>query len=231
MSSLRLILLDIEGTTLPISFVQKVLFPYAERTLPTLLREQADSPAVRVALGDIEREFPGRDPLAQLQDWMAHDVKAAPLKTLQGLAWRSGFESGELRADLYPDVSPALKAWHDSGLRLAVYSSGSADAQRLLYGYSSNGDLTPLFEAFYDLDIGGKKVAESYTEIASRAGLAPQEILFLSDVGAELDAAQEAGCATCQLIRPEDGTKPAPGFRHAADLLEVATQFGLPISS
>jgi len=230
MSTVRLILLDIEGTTLPITFVRDVLFPYSDKVIPELLREQADNPLVKVALADIEATSPGCDPLVQLHDWTVRDEKVAPLKSLQGLAWKTGFESGALKARLYPDVPPALKAWHDAGLRLAVYSSGSASAQRLLYGYSDAGDLTSLFEAFYDLDIGGKKVAESYREIALRAGVAPGEILFLSDIGAELDAAEEAGLRTCQLVRPEDGTIPHAGTFQAADFKAVGLQFGLPVS-
>ncbi|AQS87879.1 2,3-diketo-5-methylthio-1-phosphopentane phosphatase [Neoasaia chiangmaiensis NBRC 101099] len=230
MSRIRLVLLDIEGTTLPIAFVRDTLFPYAARTLPALLETQGDDPRVRVALGDIEREFPGRAPLDVIRDWMARDIKAAPLKTLQGLAWKQGFDDGELRARLYDDVPPALEAWHTAGLRLAVYSSGSANAQRQLYGHTQVGDLTRLFEAFYDLDIGGKKVAESYTEIAERAGVLPGEILFLSDVGAELDAARAAGMRICQLVRAQDDTRPYPGVPQAVDLAAVAKEFGLPVA-
>ncbi|GBQ88205.1 acireductone synthase [Asaia krungthepensis] len=230
MSTIRLILLDIEGTTLPISFVKDVLFPYSDRVMPELLRQQAGNPLVRVALADIDAANPGCDPVAQLHDWTVRDEKVAPLKSLQGLAWKTGFESGELKARLYPDVPPALNAWHQAGLRLAVYSSGSASAQRLLYGYSDAGDLTGLFEAFYDLDIGGKKIAESYREIAQRAGVAPAEILFLSDIGAELDAAAEAGLKTCQLVRKEDGTTPHHGARQASDFAEVSHYFALPVS-
>ncbi|NIE79269.1 acireductone synthase [Asaia sp. As-1742] len=228
MSAIRLVLLDIEGTTLPISFVKDVLFPYSDKVMPDLLREKASDPLVKVALADIEAANPGCDPVAQLHDWTVRDEKVAPLKSLQGLAWKTGFESGELKARLYPDVPPALKAWHKAGLRLAVYSSGSASAQRLLYGYSDAGDLTDLFEAFYDLDIGGKKIAESYREIAARAGVAPEEILFLSDIGAELDAALEAGLTVCQLVRAEDGTQPHAGVRQAIDLAGVSRQFELP---
>ncbi|GAB6853088.1 acireductone synthase [Asaia astilbis] len=229
MSTIRLILLDIEGTTLPISFVKEVLFPYSDRVMPDLLREQGDNPQVKAALADIEAAHPGCDPLAQLHDWTVRDEKVAPLKSLQGLAWKTGFETGALKAHLYPDVPQSLQKWHEAGLRLAVYSSGSASAQRLLYGYSDAGDLTPLFEAFYDLGIGGKKEAASYRGIASRAGVAPEEILFLSDIGAELDAAAEAGLKTCQLVRPEDGTAPHEGAPQAADFRSVSQQFELPV--
>ncbi|MCQ9155808.1 acireductone synthase [Acidomonas methanolica] len=225
MSAVRLILLDIEGTTLPIAFVRDVLFPYAARALPDLLRTKAEDVRVKVALGDIAREFPARAPLDVIRDWMARDEKTAPLKTLQGIAWEAGFHDGELRATLYPDVLPILRAWHDAGMRLAVYSSGAAQAQRLLYGHTQEGDATGFFEAFYDLGIGGKKIAESYAEIAQRAGVLPGAILFLSDVAGELEAARAAGCQICQIVRPEDGTVAAPGVPHAADLREAAAAF------
>jgi enolase-phosphatase E1 len=228
MSAIRFVLLDIEGTTLPIAFVRDVLFPYAAKALPDFLAQPPADPRAKVALGDIAREFPGRDPLSVLRDWMTRDEKAAPLKTLQGLVWDEGYARGELRAALYPDVVPMLTAWKKAGLRLAVYSSGSAKAQRLLYGHTSEGDQTDLFEAFHDLEIGGKRIAESYAEIADRAGLRPDEILFLSDIAAELDAAREAGCQVCQIVRPEDGTAPSPGMAHAATLDEAARLFGLP---
>lgn len=227
MTAIRLVLLDIEGTTLPVSFVHDVLFPYAAKALPGLVDERKDDPKVKVALEDIEREFPGSSPLDVMREWMAKDIKAAPLKTLQGIAWDGGFRDGTLHATLYPDVAPVLRAWHDAGLRLAVYSSGSANAQRLLYGYTTEGDMTSLFEAFYDLDIGSKKVAESYTEIAERAGVTAGEILFLSDIGAELDAARFGGYQICQLVRPQDGTQPVNDVPHAADLHEVSSLFGL----
>lgn len=223
----RLVLLDIEGTTLPISFVKDVMFPYAARALPIVLEGDAE-PVVVKARADIEAAFPGHAPLDVCRDWMARDEKAAPLKALQGVAWRQGFADGTIRADLYPDVLPSLHAWHDAGLRLAVYSSGSIPSQKLLYGHTAQGDVTSLFEGFYDLSTGGKKDVESYRKIAVAAGVAPQDILFLSDIGAELDAAIEAGYAVCQLVRAQDGTVPHPGVPQAATLEEVAQNFDLP---
>ena len=224
---IRLVLLDIEGTTLPISFVRDVMFPYAAKALPALIEDHTN-PQVVAARADIAISHPGEDPLKVCQDWMTRDEKAAPLKTLQGITWRQGFEDGTLRADLYKDVPQALKAWSEGGLRLAVYSSGSIPSQKLLYGYTEQGDLTSLFDGFFDLSTGGKKDAASYTKIAAVCGLNPEDILFLSDIGAELDAALEAGLQVCQLVRPQDQTVPHEGVPHATDLNDVTQKFSLP---
>lgn len=222
---LRLVLLDIEGTTLPISYVQKTLFPYAAARLQKFVEENGSDPLVRTAIGDVQRLASDRPPIEQLLEWLDEDRKEAPLKTLQGLIWKQGYESGDLETPLYPDVGPVLQLWKSRNLRLAVYSSGSVMAQRLIYGHTSEGDLSALFEAFFDLDMGPKKVAESYTAIAHRAGLATEEILFLSDSADELRAAGAAGCAACQLVRPEDGTEAAPGFDVAETLADVAQRW------
>ncbi|MBV1836938.1 acireductone synthase [Acetobacter estunensis] len=227
-SSPSVVLLDIEGTTLPVAFVHKVLFPYARRTLPDLIRTQADNPVVAQALEEIRAAAPGRDPMEQLTAWMDADAKVAPLKALQGLAWAEGYASGELVATLFADVPAALRTWKDAGLTLAVYSSGSAPAQRLIYGHTTDGDLTPLFDAFLDLEMGGKKESASYRAILTHEGWQATDVLFVSDVVAELDAAREAGLRTCQMVRPEDGT--VAGDRHpvAHSLDDVARLFHLP---
>ncbi|KXV43710.1 enolase [Gluconobacter japonicus] len=213
---------------MPISFVRDVMFPYAAKALPALIEDHTN-PQVVGARADIAISHPDEDPLKVCQDWMAKDEKAAPLKTLQGITWRQGFEDGTLRADLYKDVPLALKAWSKGGLRLAVYSSGSVPSQKLLYGYTEQGDLTSLFDGFFDLSTGGKKDAASYTEITKACALKPEEILFLSDIGAELDAAKEAGLQICQLVRPQDKTVPHEGAPHAADLNDVTQKFSLPV--
>lgn len=225
--AIEAVLLDIEGTTIPVSFVHQVLFPYARAAMPGLLAERAADPAVRAALAEIAGLAPGVAPLAQLNAWMDRDEKIGPLKTLQGLAWAEGYRTGALRAALYPDVLPALRCWHAAGLRLAVYSSGSEAAQRLIYGHTTEGDVTGLFDGFYDLSMGGKRDAASYRAILARAGWAPGRTLFLSDIVAELDAASEAGLRTCQLVRPEDGTVAGTVHPRAATLDEAARQFGL----
>ena len=159
-----------------------------------------DDPEVAAILAEV----PGPDPVATLRGWMAEDVKATPLKTLQGMIWEAGFRDGRLRGHLWPDVAPCLRAWHAAGLTLAVYSSGSVAAQKLLFGHSEAGDLLPLFAGFFDTKVGHKREAASYAAIAAAMRVPPGAILFLSDVAEELDAAAASGLGTCQLVRPAD---------------------------
>jgi enolase-phosphatase E1 len=160
---------------------------------------------------------------------MAADAKVTPLKALQGLIWHQGYADGRLKGHLWPDVAACLHAWAGAGIRLAIYSSGSVAAQRDLFGHSEAGDLTPLLAGgFYDTRIGAKREPASYGAIARALGLAPEGILFLSDVAEELDAARLAGMPTCQLVRPADGTLAAGRHAEAADFPAVARLFGLP---
>lgn len=206
------IITDIEGTTTAIAFVHRSLFPYAAAALEEFLARHGDDPEVAAILAEV----PG-EPLATLRGWMAADAKMTPLKALQGLIWADGYASGALRGHLWPDVAPALRAWHARGLRLAIYSSGSEQAQRLLFRHSEAGDLEPLFEGFFDTRQGGKREAGSYARIAAAWGAEAGAILFLSDVVEELDAAREAGLATCHLVRAADGTQPSGRHPEAAD--------------
>ncbi|RMD79229.1 MAG: acireductone synthase [Gammaproteobacteria bacterium] len=215
----RAVVTDIEGTTTPLAFVHEVLFPYARERLEGFLGRRGEEPAVRRLLEEaraLAEEELGR-PVAQgelpsvLRRWMDEDRKLTPLKALQGLIWEEGYARGELQGQLYEDAARALRRWREEGLRLYVYSSGSERAQRLLFGHTPYGDLTPLFAGFFDTRVGPKREAASYREIARRIGLPPGEILFLSDVEAELDAAREAGMATVRLHR-EGG--PLPPSRH-----------------
>lgn len=222
------VLLDIEGTTVPVSFVHKILFPYARRTLPTFLATHGEETAVRAALDETRRLAPDMEPLERLLKWMDEDAKVAPLKTLQGLIWADGYARGELLASLYADVPPVLKAWKASGLTLAVYSSGSAPAQKLIYGHTTDGNLTGLFDAFLDLAMGGKKEDASYRRILAQEGWPAANVLFVSDIVAELDAARAAGMRTCQMARAEDGTVPGNSHPVAHTMNDVAHLFGLP---
>lgn len=210
------VLSDIEGTTTSIAFVHRSLFPYAASALEAFLAAHGDEPEVAAILADV----PG-DPLTTLREWMAADAKVTPLKALQGLIWAQGYADGALQGHLWPDVADELRAWHARGLHLAIYSSGSEQAQRLLFRHSEAGDLEPLFEGFFDTRMGAKREAQSYTRIAEAWGAAPASILFLSDVAEELDAARAAGLATCQLVRPEDGTLPSGRHPEAADFKAV----------
>jgi enolase-phosphatase E1 len=221
---IRAILTDIEGTTTAIAFVKETLFPFAEAALDAFLDAHGNDPAVAVILAEV----PGPDRRATLRRWMAEDAKATPLKSLQGLIWRAGFEDGRLHGHLWPDVAPCLHAWSAAGLTLAVYSSGSIEAQRLLFRHSLAGDLEGLFRGFFDTRIGAKREAAAYAAIAGDLGEAPGGILFLSDVVEELDAAAAAGLRTCQLVRAADGTRPAGRHPEAPDFPAVARRFGLP---
>jgi enolase-phosphatase E1 len=222
------VITDIEGTTTPISFVHDVLFPYARKHLPDFLRSHAGQPDVAQQIAEIARLAPGYDPLVTLLGWMDEDAKIGPLKSLQGMIWEAGYADGSLKSELYPDVAPNLRRWHDAGIRLYVYSSGSVPAQKLLFRHAGEGNLEPLFSGFFDTATGPKREAGSYAAIARAIGLPPAEILFLSDVEAELDAATAAGMRGCQLVRPQDGTRPSVRHATAADFAGVAAIAELP---
>lgn len=203
------ILTDIEGTTSSISFVKDVLFPYARAKLPAFVSEHGHQPEVRRWLDAVAVEISAstcQDAVIveALQGWIDEDRKHTALKALQGMVWQAGYREGDFTAPLYPDVAPALRAWHAAGHTLAVYSSGSVPAQQLLFAHTDAGDLTPLFTGFFDTEVGGKRDAASYRAIAARLARQPGDILFLSDVVAELDAAREAGLRTVLLDRRQD---------------------------
>jgi enolase-phosphatase E1 len=222
---------DIEGTTTRISFVHDVLFPYARARLPDFLAARVAEPEIAAVLAEVRDLAPGAPELATLLAWMDADAKITPLKTLQGLIWGEGYKSGALHGELYADVAPSLRAWWVGGVRLYVYSSGSEAAQKLLFRHTQEGDLTGLFTGFFDTRVGVKREPASYASIAAAAALPGAEMLFLSDVGAELDAAAAAGWRTCQLLRPQDATVPARGHRQAATFDQVAALFDLPWAS
>ena len=219
------ILTDIEGTTTPISFVHTVLFPYARARLPQFCAQP------HAVLDEVADKNPGRPVLDTLLDWMDADAKVTALKTIQGLIWAEGYGSGELIGDLYADVPPALRRWSKAGLRLYVYSSGSEASQRLIFGHSKDGDLTPLFQGFFDTRVGAKRESASYRVICRGANIAAPEFLFLSDIEAELDAAADAGLQTCQLVRPRDATVASRRHPNATDFDAVAKKFKLPRSA
>lgn len=221
---IKAIVTDIEGTTTSIDFVHQTLFPYAKLHLRKFLRDHAGDDAVQSELAEIER-IENRDLSLDeaadvLERWITEDKKITPLKSLQGMIWRVGYERGELKGHVYPDTPKALRAWHTQGLRLYVYSSGSVDAQKLIFGHTDYGDLTSLFSDYFDTRVGGKREAAAYRAICKSIGLPTAEILFLSDIGEELDAAREAGLQTCQLVR-DAKTKIAATHPQAKTLLNV----------
>lgn len=194
----KAILTDIEGTTSSISFVADVLFPYArERMADYVSAHPAETAPILAEVAAIE---PG-DPVSTLIRWIDEDRKITPLKTIQGMIWEGGFKSGAFVSHFYPDAVEGLRRWHAEGLKLYVYSSGSVAAQKLLFGHTEFGDLTPMFSGWFDTVTGGKREAESYAKIAAAIGLAPGDILFLSDVQAEIDAARAAGMQALLIAR------------------------------
>ena len=209
------ILTDIEGTAGSISFVREVLFPYARRELPRFVREHAREPEVRRWLDQVATEHGAICDDAviveTLQGWIDEDRKHTALKALQGMLWTEGYRRADFTAHVYPDAVAGLRRWHAEGHPLAVYSSGSVPAQKMFFGHSDAGDMLPLFEAFFDTEVGGKREAASYARIAAELGREPASIVFLSDVVAELDAARDAGMRTVLVDRLEDYPEPRTG--------------------
>lgn len=221
----RAILTDIEGTTSALSFVKDVLFPYARQHLPAFVHAHAGDPAVAALLAEA-RTVAGHDLdqevlIGQLCEWIDQDRKMTPLKALQGLIWADGYQTGAFTGHVYADAVAGLRAWQAQGIALYVYSSGSIQAQQRLFAHSDQGDLTPLFSGYFDTTIGHKREVASYQAIAATIGLAPEDILFLSDSVEELDAARAAGLQTTQLVREglPDPLATHPQAREFADIV------------
>jgi len=210
----QIILTDIEGTTSSISFVKDVLFPYARAHLPEYVRAHRDDTEVKRLLADAHAYAGGNldeDALIErMLGWIDNDQKITPLKALQGLIWEDGYTRGDFQGHMYEDAVEHLRRWKEQGIRLAIYSSGSVHAQKLLFGHTAFGDLNPLFEAYFDTRIGGKRDTASYKAIAMELGVEPRDVLFLSDLRAELDAAAEAGMKTTALDRAASGENFGP---------------------
>lgn len=205
------ILLDIEGTTSSISFVYDKMFPFVRESLEEFLESNWDDSAVQECVpllgADVDRELSTKEDVAgAVVELMDADVKATGLKKLQGLIWKDGFHSGQLVAHVYEDVPAAIKSWVAAGIDVRIYSSGSVQAQHLFFGHTVAGSLLEQFKGHYDTTTGNKKESSSYEKIAAEFGLPAEEILFVSDVDAELVAAKAAGMQTALSIRP--GNKP-----------------------
>lgn len=222
------ILLDIEGTTTPVDFVFGVLFPFAREEVAPFLAQHGQEPAVQSDLAQLRQEYEadrhqglamprweGADPGAAVeyvQYLIAVDRKSTGLKSLQGKIWSQGYAAGTLRSQLFTDVEPALRRWHAAGKQIFIFSSGSIQAQQLLFANTEFGDLSPLLKGYFDTTTGPKKVPESYRAIAAQMGLPPGEILFISDVPAELQAAQAAGMKALFSCRPGNPIQDSEGF-------------------
>ncbi len=213
----KVYLLDVEGTVAPLTLTSEVLFPYARKHFADFLKQNLAKPDVQDDLKllaaenraeesqvcptygiEIRNELHARAYVTWLMD---QDCKSTALKSLQGKVWKSGFESGELKGTLFDDVPSAFERWSQNA-RVAIYSSGSTEAQQLLFRHSTHGDLTPLIAGYFDTRTGPKQASASYAAIAAEMNLEPGEVLFFSDVVGELDAAREAGCGTRLVVRP-----------------------------
>lgn len=206
--TVKAILTDIEGTTTDIAFVHKVLFPYAAQRLPGFVRSCAGDPQVAAILADVREKIAQPDAsieqlISVLLDWIKQDKKVTALKNVQGLIWVEGYKKGDFTGHLYEDAIEYLQRWYEQGLKLYVFSSGSVKAQKLLFGYSDAGDITGLFNGYFDTTTGHKREVASYAAIAESIGLPASEIVFLSDISEELDAARLAGMQTVMLARDE----------------------------
>jgi enolase-phosphatase E1 len=221
---IRAIVTDIEGTTSSISFVHEVLFPYARARMADFVRDHGTDPEVRPLLAQVAAEQSDAQDdeavVAVLIRWMDEDRKATPLKALQGMIWAAGYADGDFSGHVYPDAAEHLKRWHQGGIQLYVYSSGSVPAQKQLFGHTPWGDINPLFSGYFDTRTGNKMEPESYTIIAREISCDPAQVLFLSDIGGELDAARSAGMHTCQLVRK--GTVPVESHPQAKDFAAVS---------
>jgi enolase-phosphatase E1 len=209
---MKYILTDVEGTTTSISFVHEVLFPFSKKHLVSFVKKHSSRTDVKnileatkaSALKENQKTINDQEACELLLHWIETDRKHPALKDLQGLIWEEGYASGEIKGHVYRDVLPALKAWKNAGLTLGVYSSGSVKAQHLIFEHSTEGNLRPFFSNHFDTAVGHKREVGSYKNIAGELKLSPSDILFLSDIKEELDAAFEAGMKTIQLVRQDD---------------------------
>ncbi len=202
---IKAVVTDIEGTTSSLSFVKDVLFPYARWHMAEYVRQHAGEADVAKLLDDVcktvgtDLDLP--DVIDQLERWIDEDKKITPLKAIQGLLWEKGYRRGDFSGHIYPDAKAQLERWRARGIHIYVYSSGSVYAQKLLFGHTEYGDMNGLFSGYFDTQVGAKTDSASYKKIAQEIGMEPDEILFLSDIEAELDAAEQADMQTCWLIR------------------------------
>jgi len=214
---IRAILTDIEGTTSSIDFVHEVLFPYSAQALPQFLREHAHSATVAPWIAQVAAEIGA--PISALDavtdallEWLRQDRKHTALKALQGMIWQRGYAEQIFQAHVYSDVAPALRAWHAADIKLYVYSSGSIAAQKLFFSHSEAGDLSALFSGYFDTTSGPKRDPDSYRSILSALALRADQVLFLSDITAELDAARSCGMPTRWLVRKPASTPASDAY-------------------
>lgn len=218
----EVVLLDIEGTIASQPYVTAVLYSFLRDNLPAYVAKHGDDPVVQKVLADtIELSGDNRDPVATLLGWLAEDRKAPPLKKIQGLVWVDGFQNGGLKGHIYADALAALTRWHEAGVPLFIFSSGSILSQTLFFEKNAAGDLRFLFSGHFDTDTGAKVETESYSRIAAAIGVAASRLLFFSDNPRELVAATAAGLPVVHVVRAEEGTAPDGRFPEIASFAEV----------
>jgi len=233
----RAILLDIEGTTSSVRFVYDVMFPYARRELASYVRGHWHDPELAEACEQMARDAGHASAeawwknctddqrrelvIAEATRLMDADAKSTGLKTLQGLIWEAGFDNGELRAHVYDDVVRALECWRAAGLEISIYSSGSIKAQKLFFAHTERGDLLRFFRAHYDTTTGSKREPASYRAIAENWGMPGVDILFVSDIAAELNAAREASFQTALCVRPENSDPGSHSHSEIQTLMQI----------
>lgn len=223
----KLFLFDIEGTTTDINFVHKVLFPYSEKNIKDFVLHHQNESTIAEAVKNVQetvQKEEGRSVdingvIETLLKWIREDRKHGALKEIQGHIWDIGYSKNDYKGHVYPDVKPFFTQILDKGSKIGIYSSGSVHAQKLIFGYSSEGDLTPYISEYFDTHIGGKRERTSYANIANAVHLSPSDIHFFSDIPEELKAAQEAGFKVTHVVRP--GTK-SSDFPSVKDFSEVS---------
>lgn len=205
---IKAIITDIEGTTSSLAFVKDVLFPYSRTHLAEFVHDPANKSLVEPLLAattqEAGMELDTDATIAQLLRWLDEDKKVTPLKALQGLIWETGYRRGDFHGHIYADAVAQLQDWKRKGYDLYIYSSGSVYAQKLLFAHTEYGDLTGLFSGYFDTLIGGKRETASYQNITAHIPFIPKQLLFLSDVQEELDAAKAAGFSTLWVKRTGD---------------------------
>jgi enolase-phosphatase E1 len=214
------VLLDIEGTISPISFVRNVLFAYSRARLTHFIAEHRDDPLVSDLLAQASTLAGGGDPIPALEDWQARDEKMPPLKKLQGLIWDEGYRSGAFCSSLFADSLAAMRCWAAGGIPLYIYSSGSVHAQLQFFEFNEAGDLRRLFSGHFDTDIGSKVEPDSYVRIATQIGAPPRSIVFFSDSSQELAAARATGLSVVRVMK--DSATSDPAFPEISDFGQVA---------
>lgn len=203
------ILMDVEGTTTSVAFVFETLFPYARKNLESFIKKNRSKESIEIIMGKVrqtiraesKREGTDSECIKELLKWISDDRKHPALKELQGHIWEHGYQSGEIKGHIYPDAHQNMMKWYEQGHRLGIYSSGSVKAQRLLFTHTEQGDLSRIFNHHFDTSVGQKRETDSYAKILAELELPADQVLFLSDIDQELDAAKEVGLQTTHLAR------------------------------